>query len=354
MAANRSTKFITFALSLALVLATLISSFGFAVSPAQAGACTQYHTVKRGEYLSQIAGLYDLEWRDLAELNELDNPSKIYPGQKLCISTSDVIIPDTGADDEDADTPNIEIVKVRRNDDVAIIVSDFPAKVKVDVLMDEAGTKGEDGIRVATVTTDSFGEIEETFDIPSSLRNDARIVIRVEAVRSNHFAYATFDNKNFEKPAQGHVDPDLDDESAEVVVQRVRFERAEDVFIGNMGMFMPKSNYTAWLQLTRYEKNNSVAQQGLSFVRDLIDVRMLDEDEDEIERVFGLNYLYFNLNRQTRNLYDDGDLDIYFYNPEERQWEPCEFQYLIKTKNGPYGRLSCVITDFGLYGLAQH
>jgi lysozyme len=51
------------------------------------GVCTKYHTVKRGEYLVQIARLYGVSWRWLADINNLANPSRIYPGQVLCVQT---------------------------------------------------------------------------------------------------------------------------------------------------------------------------------------------------------------------------------------------------------------------------
>ena len=72
----------------------LVSSVAAAPASAQAStsslSCTQYHTVARGEYLSKIARAYGVSWRWLAEINGLANPSRIYPGQRLCVELKQV------------------------------------------------------------------------------------------------------------------------------------------------------------------------------------------------------------------------------------------------------------------------
>lgn len=47
---------------------------------------TLYYTVKAGDTLSQIAARYGTTYQNLARLNEISNPNRIYPGQKLRIS----------------------------------------------------------------------------------------------------------------------------------------------------------------------------------------------------------------------------------------------------------------------------
>jgi LysM repeat protein len=59
------------------------------VEAEEAPVCVAQHTVKRGEYLSKIARLYGVSWRWLAEINDLANPSRIYPGQVLCVELSE-------------------------------------------------------------------------------------------------------------------------------------------------------------------------------------------------------------------------------------------------------------------------
>ena len=44
-----------------------------------------WHTVAAGECLSSIADNYGVSWKSIADLNSLDNPNLIYPGQNLKI-----------------------------------------------------------------------------------------------------------------------------------------------------------------------------------------------------------------------------------------------------------------------------
>ncbi|MBN1122354.1 MAG: LysM peptidoglycan-binding domain-containing protein [Anaerolineae bacterium] len=58
-----------------------------------------YHTVQRGQTLSQIALLYGMTYQEIALLNGLDNPNLIFPGQELLIKSGE-------EEEEDAtDTP---------------------------------------------------------------------------------------------------------------------------------------------------------------------------------------------------------------------------------------------------------
>ena len=49
------------------------------------GWCAQTHYVQRGETLSQIARWYGVSVQQLVAANNIPNPSRIYAGQKLCI-----------------------------------------------------------------------------------------------------------------------------------------------------------------------------------------------------------------------------------------------------------------------------
>ena len=42
-----------------------------------------YYTVKRGDTLSAIASKYGTTYQQLAKINGIANPNKIYPGQKI-------------------------------------------------------------------------------------------------------------------------------------------------------------------------------------------------------------------------------------------------------------------------------
>ena len=76
------------------ILMLLVSSVAAAPASAQSTSakltCTEYHTVQRGEYLTKIARMFGVSWRWLADINDLENPSIIYPGQVLCVELKQV------------------------------------------------------------------------------------------------------------------------------------------------------------------------------------------------------------------------------------------------------------------------
>lgn len=52
---------------------------------------TVYYTVQRGDTLSKIAAKYGTTYQEIAKLNNIADPNKIYVGQKLCINGSEAI-----------------------------------------------------------------------------------------------------------------------------------------------------------------------------------------------------------------------------------------------------------------------
>lgn len=188
-----------------LAFALLFGGLGMAARPAQAGsadapACAEYHVVERGEYLSLIAKEYGVSWRWLAEINELEDPTLIYPNQKLCVELSDdatgtPVIPITG------NVPSMSVLSVVKGKSVTIQAVNYPASTEFRVLMDKIGTRAVDGIRAGTATTGKDGIFKASFNIPSELLDQSLIAIRIEATgRSGHYAYNWFQNATTSVP----------------------------------------------------------------------------------------------------------------------------------------------------------
>jgi len=182
-----------------LVFALLFGGLGATARPAFAGAddsaaCLEIHVVERGEYLSQIAKLYGVSWRWLAEINDLEEPSLIYPGQKLCVevdedATGEPTIPPTG------NVASLSILSVVKGQSVTIQAANYPANLEFRVLMDKIGTRAVDGVRAGTAKTDKDGSFKATFGVPASLKDQNLIAIRIEVTGSSgHFAYNWFQN----------------------------------------------------------------------------------------------------------------------------------------------------------------
>ena len=178
-----------------LAIIIVLAGLGLGAKPASADGglvCTEYHTVQRGEYLVKIANMYGVSWRWLADINDLVTPSKIYPGQKLCVAV------ETGSTTPTPPTfkiPTFSIKSVVKNETVTINTSNFPANTSFAVLMGKMGTRGVNGIKVDTIASGSGGSFTKTFQIPSELEGLSQIAIRLEATNgSGYFAYNWFYN----------------------------------------------------------------------------------------------------------------------------------------------------------------
>jgi LysM repeat protein len=51
--------------------------------------CCDVYTVKRGDTLSGIGNRFGVDWRRLASINEISNPNRIFPGQVIKLGLCD-------------------------------------------------------------------------------------------------------------------------------------------------------------------------------------------------------------------------------------------------------------------------
>jgi len=128
------------------------------------------------------------------------------------------------------------------------------------------------------------------------------------------------------------------------------YQQAEEVFLGKGGVFMPSSNYTAVATINRWNPYG-LDRGGLRFVERWIEFRIYDSNSDPFTRLWGVNYVYFTLNNSQLRLWNADDLSIYYYNENTLTWVECP-TWLVGHKNAPNGRLTCIMPNFGYYGLA--
>lgn len=189
---------------LPLILVALAIMLGLvAASPAPAAAavnCTQWHTVQRGEYLVMIARAYNTNWRTLAEINDLDNPSRIYPGQKLCVSTgksSSGGSPTPVAPPASSSGLRVYALSVEEDELVSLRGKSLWANARYTVSLSRYGNKVFAPVVVGSAFTDKNGAFTATFAIPKELVDVARIEVRVDNGRgdaaTNWFINATAD-----------------------------------------------------------------------------------------------------------------------------------------------------------------
>ena len=90
--------------------------------------------------------------------------------------------------------PTFSISEVKTDESVTILTNNMPANKNFNVLMGEIGTKGIDGIVVATLNSDKGGSFLATFPIPEQLKGRAQIAIRLECTDNPYYAYNWFWN----------------------------------------------------------------------------------------------------------------------------------------------------------------
>ena len=162
-----------------VAIAITLGLVGVAAQPVSAASqltCNQWHTVQRGEYLVKIARMYNTTWRELAELNGLVNPSRIYPGQKLCVSGSaSSPIPV----DNSYSGVRVYALSVREDEYVELKGMGLAAGSTYTVYMRAYGHSSGASVRVGSATTDKYGAFTRTFFIPGSLVDVPRIEARL-------------------------------------------------------------------------------------------------------------------------------------------------------------------------------
>jgi hypothetical protein len=243
---------------------------------------------------------------------------------------------------------------VEKDKSVRVRTHNFPANTEFEVLMGLQGTRGIGGERVEFINSGSGGTFTRTFAIPEELRSQQRIVVRLQGTTTTWFAFNTFTNATVgARPAQDTRDrPRLPAPRDADAVGQLVFQQRADIFSGRAGAFFPSSNYTGFATLQRLDPTGDLRDRNLEFAQRLLELRLFDQQGNEFERAFGLNYVYFNLNRMDRIDWQTGDLSIYRLEPDSETWVKCP-SHLVESKNPPHGRLACVVPDFGVFGLAR-
>ena len=91
--------------------------------------------------------------------------------------------------------PTFSIVSVVPDKSVTIQTYNFPASDSFDVLMGPIGTKGINGIKVATTASGNGGSFQATYSIPAGLKGAYQIAIRLQSPYSGYYAYNWFYNQ---------------------------------------------------------------------------------------------------------------------------------------------------------------
>jgi len=167
---------------MALMILTGLMAVG--ATPASAETvkdCKQWHTVVRGEYLSQIAKSYGTDWRTLVEINALGNPNVIFPGQKLCISLTTKITPTTPS--PSGTGVKVYASSVREDKSVTLQGKDLLASTRYTIYLSNYKAKFTTMILVGSVVTDPSGTFKVTYNLPKKLADVTKIKITATSIK---------------------------------------------------------------------------------------------------------------------------------------------------------------------------
>ena len=95
-----------------------------------------------------------------------------------------------------ATIPTFVIKAVDRNDLVTIQTDNLRPNDTYVVTMGVMGTRGVNGIKVATIATTTSGRLTKTFSIPSAFKGLNQISIRLQSPNTGYYAYNWFYNSN--------------------------------------------------------------------------------------------------------------------------------------------------------------
>ena len=243
--------------------------------------------------------------------------------------------------------PTVQVYQAVEDSTVTFKAFYLPTNSKFDVLLSRYNSKVKTTYKVASFTSKSDGTFDGTVTLPYALYDIKQI--NVQLVGSNWSAETWYPNFTFKNNVPIAPRPGAEEKS---ITSKVFYQDRYDVYQGEAGLFGPSSNYTGWLKLERFEPQDvtTYTYSRLNFQQDLVKVGIYDSQMHLFDHVWGFNYLYFNLTSETRRAYNQGKLDIYYFDTVKRAWQPCDVQVFVN--KGDYGRLSCVISNWGYYALA--
>jgi LysM repeat protein len=170
-------------LVLAIILAALPqSSMAATALGATNATCKTTYTVKSGDYLTKIANANDVDWRDLADANDLKSPYVVYVGQKLCIPSGSSS-GSSGTTSSTSTTAKIAVTKSK--DTITISSSKLPTNNTYFVRVDNANNKKLEWYRVGVLKTGKQASVKESFKLPDSLKNATSLNVCLKNISSD-------------------------------------------------------------------------------------------------------------------------------------------------------------------------
>jgi hypothetical protein len=155
---------------------------------------------------------------------------------------------------------------------------------------------------------------------------------------------------------------DPDSTGPRVVINREFFHAKTGTFeFGKQGLVMTtvpdQIKYVSFFTVqpplpARYHLGVEIAYRG-----PVVDVRFLNAKKEPVDTSDINAQVYFNISSPEKRMWDTGGPDaiaIWHYNDEVKQWEMCPTFYVPeKLDNGKYDRLTCYVSQNGIYILGK-
>lgn len=119
--------------------------------------------------------------------------------------------------------------------------------------------------------------------------------------------------------------------------------------LNGQGVLVPGGYNAEALSVTKLDPY-AYSDSQVRFMGQLLDVQFL-ADGARLAFPTALTYVYFNMNQTERVAWDAGQAGIYFQDPAGGSWLACSSTFLVAGANPPEGRLACIATQSGVYGL---
>ena len=134
-------------------------------------------------------------------------------------------------------------------------------------------------------------------------------------------------------------------------VQTIEFGETTDVSLGRSGLVFTGSQYDGTVKLTRVNQNNKLPGVSVpEFTQKLVKTNLYNADNQKVTHVIGPVYVYFKIRGPEQQMWNRGELTIYYYDSWKNEWTECPTTFVYKTGES---RVSCRISTMGLYGVGE-
>lgn len=174
--------------SLMMVLTLLVGAIPQMQAAAQ--TCKFRHTVQPGETITYIANLYQTDWEDIADANNMQPPYTIVVGTVLCIPEGQATGNTTATPKKGAAQPVLSVVPGLGH--VLISVENFPKKTSYYVRVYPGG--GDVSYRIGHFTTNKDGDFTDWFNLPGFIPMDAKMGVCIKNVWTDAVSCVKYEN----------------------------------------------------------------------------------------------------------------------------------------------------------------